>query len=253
MTPTTIRIRRTARSVAAGAFVLALAAGCGGAADQGDGSSPADESGTSQEAGDEGGTDSAASDDGGAAEGTTGEDGADDEATDEGAGSDADNGEDTDDTAQGETSQPLPEDADLATEEMPISAERAIEIATETVGGGDLVQIEIDHDDRTWEWELELVLDGTQHELDIDATTCEVTEHETDDDDDRDPVVDVTSPLAYADAIDLALEAEPGRVTSWELDSDDGRVEYQIEIERSSGGDVDVEIDVETREVRIDD
>src|SRR5699024_4065961 len=109
--------------------------------------------------------------------------------------------------------------ADLATAELPISAEKAIEIGREEAGGGDLVQIEIDHDRSAWEWELELVLDGTQHELDIDATTGEVTDHETDDDDDRDPVVDVTSPLAYSDSIDLALETEPGRVTSWELDS----------------------------------
>ena len=121
------------------------------------------------------------------------------------------------------------------------------------MGGGDPVQIEIDHDDRTWEWELELVADGTQHELDIDATTGEVTEHESDDDDDQDPVVDVTSPMAYSEAIEIALGEEPGRVSGWDLDSDDDQIRYQIDIERAEGGDVEVEVDVATGEASIDD
>ncbi|MGP9538787.1 PepSY domain-containing protein [Brachybacterium sp. AOP43-C2-M15] len=238
MTRTTTRLRTTTRAAALGALVLALAAGCGGADDEGDaGAPPADDPGTAQDEQDQDEQDQ----DGDDASDRSGSDGA---ASDQGG---AEQGEDT----AGST-EALPRDADLATEELPITAERAIEIATEEVGGGDLTQIEIDHDDDVWEWELELVLDGTQHELDIDATTGEVTEHETDDDD-RDPVVDVTSPLSYDEAIEIALGEEPGRVSGWELDSDDGAIRYQIDIDRSEGGDVEVEIDVETREVRVDD
>lgn len=241
MSRTITRPRRTARAAALGALALALAAGCSGTGEE-EGGAPAAESGTAQE----------------------GEDGADDGATDDGAAGDGGDGggasdgggagEGTDDTGQdGADSEALPADADLATEELPITAEQAIDIATETVGGGDLVQIEIDHDDRTWEWELEIVLDGTQHELDIDATTGEVTQHDTDDDEDQEPVVDVTSPLAYAEAIEIAVGEAPGRVSGWDLDSDDGTIRYQVDIERSEGGDVEVEIDVETGETRIDD
>ncbi len=239
MTPTIIRRRRsTVRAAALGTLVIALAAGCG-SADQGeDGATSEDEPATSQESGDDsdGG---AASDDGGAA-------------SDDGDAA-SDNGGATDSAQQDPAAAALPEDADLATEELPITAERAIEIATETVGGGDLVQIGIDHDDRIWEWELELVADGTQHELDIDATSGEVTEHEQDSDDDQDPVVDVTSPMAYAEAIEIALGEEPGRVSGWDLDSEDGTIRYQIDIDRAEGGDVEVEVDVESGETRIDD
>lgn len=238
MTPTIIRRRRsTVRAAALSTLVIALAAGCG-SADQGeDGATPDGEPATSQESGDDsddsaGADDGSASDDGGAA---------------------SDDGGATDSAQQDPAAAALPEDADLATEELPITAERAIEIATETVGGGDLVQIGIDHDDRTWEWELELVADGTQHELDIDATSGEVTEHEQDSDDDQDPVVDVTSPMAHAEAIEIALGQEPGRVSGWDLDSDDGQIRYQIDIDRAEGGDVEVEVDVESGEVRIDD
>lgn len=231
MSPTIIRPRRTARVAALGALGLALVVGCGGTGDE-DGGTPPEDPGTSEEGGDDGATqdDGAASDGGGA-------------------------GDAPDDTAQdGTASEALPEDADLATEELPITAESVIRIGTETVGGGELVQIGIDHDDRTWEWELEIVEGGTQHELDIDATTGEVTEHETDRDDDQDPVVDVTAPMAYAEAIEIALGEVPGRVAGWDLDSDDGTIRYQVEIDRDQGDDdVEVEIDVETGDVRVED
>ncbi|MDN5822556.1 MAG: PepSY domain-containing protein [Brachybacterium sp.] len=237
MIRTILRPRSTARAAALGALVIAVAAGCGGADQDDGGTAPADEPSTSQESGDD-------------SEGSTP---ADDDATaDDGAASD----EGGDESGQQDpAAEPLPADADLATEELPITAEHAIEIATETVGGGDLVQIEIDYDHRAegWEWEIELVADGSQHELDIDATTGEVTEHETDDDDDQDPVVDVTSPMTPSEAIEIALGQETGRVSGWELDSEDGAIRYEVEIDRAEGGDVDVEIDVETGDIRIDD
>ena len=153
------------------------------------------------------------------------------------------------------TGEPLPESADLATEQLPISAEQAVGIAVEAAGGGETVSIEIDHDDDRWEWQIEVALDGREHDLDIDATTGEITEHDQDDDDDaEEPAVDVTAPLAYAEAIEIALGEAPGRVSGWDLDSDDGRIRYQIDIETSEGGeDIEVEIDVETREIRVDD
>ena len=209
------RPRTAVRAVALGALVLGLAAGCG--SDDGSAEAPAVEGpgageqqgasddATSEDASDDG----AASDDGGAAE----------------AGGAA-----------------LPEDADLATEQPAIGAERAVEIGLEAVGGGELVQIEIDHDDDVWEWEL--------------ATSGEVTQHEQDDedDDDRDPAVDVTSPMTPEEAIEIALGEEPGRVSGWDLASDDDRIRYTVDITRSSGDDdVEVEVDVETGEARVDD
>ncbi len=237
MTRTLARTRSTARALALGALMVGLAAGCG--ADTRSDEAPAVEGPGASEQEDDG----AASDDGAAADDGAGN-GTADGASDEGGAGGA---------APAADGAALPEDADLATEELPITAEKAVEIGLGTVGGGELVQIEIDHDDATWEWELEIVQDGRQHELDIDATSGEVTEHDQDDDDDRDPAVDVTSPMPYAEAIELALGEAPGRVSGWDLDSDDGRIRYTIDIDRSGGDDVEVEVDVETGEVRVDD
>lgn len=245
MAPTILSARRAARVTALGVLTAALLAGCGSASDEGgDTAPPAEDPGTSQEG------DGASESDGGG-DGATSEEPADD-GTDT-AASDGGGASDGDGTAAEGGDEPLPADADLATAELPITAEKAVEIGKQEAGGGDLVQIEIDHDRSAWEWELELVLDGTQHELDIDATTGEVTQHETDDDDDRDPVVDVTAPMTPQEALEIALGEEPGRVSGWELGSDDDRVQYQIEIVRPEGGDVDVEVDVDSGDVRIDD
>lgn len=251
MLRTTLRPRRALRVLAAGSLMLALAAGCGTTGQNSEDQPAADEPGTSQ---DDTSQDDSTGDD--AAEGTSvdgASDDASDDATDGAADDKSDDKSDEKDEASS-TAEALPEDADLATETMPISAEDAIAIGKEAVGGGELTQIEIDHDDATWECELEIVLDGRQHELDIDATTGEVTEHEKDDDDDKDPTVDVTFPMTPEEAIEIALGVEPGRVSGWDLDSDDGRVHYTIDIDRKNGDDdVEVEVDVETGETRIDD
>ena len=65
--------------------------------------------------------------------------------------------------------------------------------------------------------------------------------------------MDVTSPMTYDEAIEIALGVEPGRVSGWDLDSDDGRILYTIDIDRSGGDDVEVEVDVETGQTRVDD
>ncbi|WP_263311513.1 PepSY domain-containing protein [Brachybacterium atlanticum] len=243
MTRTSALSRSTVRGIALSALVLGLAAGCG--ADSGSDEAPAVEGPGASEQEDAG----AADDDTATADDTASDDGAsDDGASDGGAASD-DGGE-----APAAGAAALPEDADLATEQLPITAEKAVEIGLDDVGGGELVQIEIDHDDDVWEWQLEIVDGGRQHDLDIDATRGEVTEHDQEDDDDQDPAVDVTSPMPYAEAIEAALGKEPGRVSGWDLSSDDGCIHYTIDIDRSSGDDdVEVEVDVETGEVRVDD
>ncbi|WP_422115198.1 PepSY domain-containing protein [Brachybacterium sp. UNK5269] len=229
--------RSRVRAAALGALVISLAAGCGAGEQQPAG--PAD--GATAENTDAGpNSGSAASDAGG-----------DDSAASD-AGGDGQTGSAVPDAPAGAA---LPASADLATEQLPVPAEEAVELAVQTVGGGRPISVEIDHDDDAWEWEIEVALDGREHDLDIDATTGEVTQHDQDDDDDpQEPAVDVTAPLPYAEAIEIALGEAPGRVSGWQLDSDDGRIRYQVDIEKSEGGDdVEVEIDVETREVRVDD
>lgn len=248
-------LRTTARATALGALVIALSAGCGDTS--GNEGSPADgDSDPSVSDGGEATDDEAsASDDSAGSNDSAGSDtsdagGADETASDGGS---ADEGSDArDDAASGGA--PLPENADLATEQLSVPAEEAVAIALETAGGGQTVSVSIDHDDdRDWAWEIEVALDGREHEIDIDAATGEVLQHEEDDDRVDEPAVDVTSPMTPAEAIDLALRKHDGRVSSWDLDSDDGTIRYQIDLEQSGDDDTEIEVDVETGTVRVED
>ncbi|PMC74689.1 peptidase [Brachybacterium sp. UMB0905] len=225
------------RAAAAGLLALAFATGCSaGSEEQGDAT---DAPGIGQEEGDADAEDPAASG------------GGDDQASDGGGAAASDGwGETAEDTA---AAAPLPADADLATEALPVPAEEAVRIATEAAGGGDLVQIDIDHEDGSWQWEVELAADTVRHDVTVDATTGDVVEQEQDDEDEQDPIVDVTTPLAWQDALDLAVQEVPGAVSGWVLDSDDGVIAYEIDIEREDGGDVDVLVEVESSQVTVDD
>ncbi|MCT2178218.1 PepSY domain-containing protein [Brachybacterium muris] len=223
----TVTTRRLVRSAAGTAFVLALAVGCGAGDDQAE--TPAEQPQQTQQTDDTG-----ASDGGGAAEESPA-------ASDGGGAAAADSD--------------LPADADLATTELPIPAEDAVQRALDAAGGGDVHTVTIDHDRRNgWEWEIEIRNGTEEHDIELSAITGEVIEHERDQDDDGEPAVDVTSPMPYAEAIELALGAQDGRVSGWSLDSDDGRVHYGVDIvPAGSNDDVDVVVDVETKDVRIDD
>ena len=234
----TITSRRFVRSAAGAAFVLALAVGCG--SDTEDRAQP-DQPTQEQDAG-EG---SAASDGGGSSDGGASDGGA--ATSDDGAAASDGGG-----SAAGSA---LPADADLASTELPIPAEDAVQRALDAAGGGDVHSITIDHDRRNgWEWEIEIRNGAQEHDIELSAISGEITEHERDQDDDGETAVDIADPMPYAEAIELALGAQDGRVSGWSLESDDDRIHYTVDIvPDGSNDDVDVEVDVETQDVRIDD
>lgn len=226
----TVTTRRLVRSAAGTAFVLALAVGCGAGDDQGE--APAEQPQQTQQTQDSG-DDTGASDGGGATDSAP--------AASDGGGAAADS--------------ELPADADLATTELPIPAEDAVQRALDASGGGDVHTVTVDHDRRNgWEWGIEIRNGSEEHDIELSAITGEIIQHERDQDDDGEPAVDITSPMPYSEAIELALGAQDGRVSGWTLDSDDGRIQYEVDIvPAGSNGDVDVTVDVETKDVRVDD
>ena len=84
------------------------------------------------------------------------------------------------------------------------------------------------------------------YELDIDATTGEVNEEETDRDSDRDNVIDFNAIISPTEAMDISVE-ESGSdfVEDWSLEEDDGFTIYEVNIENGN----DITIDAETGDV----
>lgn len=216
--------------------VLALA-GCGGSGGGEETTSPGDpivvgegESASESPSGDETGQD-----DGG-------------ESSDPSSGTGDPSG-DTDDATR------TPPDADLREVSVGVPVADALQISADEVGADSVVHtIDLDYSEHhgAWVWTVDTLVDGTDHEVEIDADTGDVLDHEQDSSDDNEEAVDPADPMTPEQAIDLAAAEVDGPVRSWQLESDDDERAYQVEI--TTGGDeVEVTVNVATGAVSVDD
>lgn len=147
------------------------------------------------------------------------------------------------------------EDVDLATQSFAISPQDAIDMAVEKAGGGFANSIELDWSryHGAWVYELNVLMGTMDHDLDINADTGEVLELERDETDDVEQAIDLNSPMTWETARDNALNAVSGQITSWKLEYDDDDTAYEFDIRDSSGDEIEVEVNVNTGSVQIDD
>ena len=168
----------------------------------------------------------------------------------------AESGADSGDSGQdGGAATRTPADANLREVSVGVAVDEALQISADEVGADGVVYvIDLDYSEHygAWVWSIDLVVDGTDHEVEIDADTGEVLDHEQDSTDDRVEAVDPTDPMTPEQAMDLAVAEVDGPVRAWQLEFDDGERTYQVEI--TSGGDeVEVIVDVATGAVTVDD
>ncbi|SFL67271.1 Uncharacterized membrane protein YkoI [Gracilibacillus orientalis] len=133
-----------------------------------------------------------------------------------------------------------------------LSIEEAKTIATEMYSGT-VKEIELDEDDGNYNYELEILTEKAEVELEINANSGEVVYISVDDDDEAEAKPkkssDNTNSIISADeARSLALEKYSGTIKELELDEDDGRYIYEIEI-RTDKGEVELEIDARNGEI----
>ncbi len=151
----------------------------------------------------------------------------------------------------------LDRNADLRTDQLAVGPQEAIDTATSEVGPGGIVHaIEVDWSRRhsTWTWEVKVLKDGTDHEVEIDASTGEVVDREQERTNDTEKSIDPDTPLPFAEALRLATDQVDGPLKGWKLEWDDGRREYQFDIAdpSRSGDDTEVTVDVATKRVTVD-
>ena len=136
-----------------------------------------------------------------------------------------------------------------------ISADEAKTIALEAAGGGEVREMELDRDDREYEFEIR----GESGEVDvkIDAKSGKVLKTERDDqDDDRDDKDDDDRQAAPSNLIseDKAIQIAKSKagsaaeVIEAELDEDDGRWHYELEL-RDDKFEYEVDVDAENGDI----
>jgi len=111
------------------------------------------------------------------------------------------------------------------------------------VGGGVVVELEYDRDDR--EYEIEIMYDGYEYDLEIHAYTGEILEFDRERNDDAYKYeAEASNLIGMERAVEIAMEKTgEGTLVEFELDLDDG--EYEIEI-KYNGKEYEFEIDAYT-------
>ena len=130
-----------------------------------------------------------------------------------------------------------------------ISEAKAKEIALGLVNG-EIIKFELDDkydDDDRPNYDIEIISNGTKYEIEIDAYTGTVLEFERD----KTKVATPTSKIQVigkAKAKEIALGLVNGKIIDFELDEDDGRLEYEIEI-LANGYKYEIEMDAYTGDI----
>jgi len=117
---------------------------------------------------------------------------------------------------------------------------------------GTVTEVELERKLSGSVYEVEIKKDGYEYDLDLDAVTGEVLKEDKSTDDDEAGLDDNTTKSDSSDvaitheaAIEIALKEAAGTVTEIELEIDNGRTYYEIEIEVGTK-EVDIEVDAKS-------
>lgn len=167
-----------------------------------------------------------------------------------------DNADDSGDSDSDNSENQTSADIDLASDETPISAADALDISADEVGGGDsaivhAIELEYSDGSERWEWSVKTLVDDTDHKVKINADSGDIIKHEKDSTDDEEKAIDLDDPMPFSKAKDIALDTRDGRIVSWKYEWDDGRYEYEFDIE-ADGQTEEVNINAETGDAKLD-
>ncbi len=163
--------------------------------------------------------------------------------------------EETDDSTDTQGAR-TPPDVDLREASFAVDVARALQISAEETGAEEVVftiELEFSRHYDAWVWTIETLAAGTDHDVEIDAESGQVLDHEQDSSDDQEQAVDATDPMTPERAMELATAEVDGRVRAWKLEWDDGAMRYEVEVLRSGNDDVDVLVDAASGAVRVTD
>ena len=137
----------------------------------------------------------------------------------------------------------------IETKKFDTSMEQAVDKFKETFPDAKITSIAIDKDSNNYVYEIEGFNDKNEVEISVDAMTGKIVKQDTDDRDDviDDDVLELDGIITPQEAMKKALDkVGSGYAKEWELDSKDGKVYYEVDVEGSDKDNDDVHIDANT-------
>ncbi|MGG3196867.1 PepSY domain-containing protein [Priestia aryabhattai] len=134
-----------------------------------------------------------------------------------------------------------------------IEEAKAKDIALQKTDGGDITNIQLAVDDGVKQYEVDITKGNKEYDVDIDSSSgkiIEFDEEQKDDEDEREENLQNASPAISLDqAIKTALKSATGTVNETDLDQENDRLVYEIEIDTADKREATVSVDAKNGDV----
>ncbi|WP_129705798.1 PepSY domain-containing protein [Priestia megaterium] len=128
-----------------------------------------------------------------------------------------------------------------------IEEAKAKDIALQKTDGGDITNIQLAIDDGVKQYEVDITKGNKEYDVDIDSSSgkiVEFDEEQKDDEDEKEEELQNVSPAISLDqAIKTALKSAKGTVNETDLDQENNRLVYEIEIDTADKREATVSVD----------
>ena len=134
-----------------------------------------------------------------------------------------------------------------------IEEAKAKDIALQKTDGGDITNIQLAIDDGVKQYEVDITKGNKEYDVDIDSSSgniIEFDEEQKDDEDEKEEELQNISPAISLDqAIKTALKSAKGTVNETDLDQENNRLVYEIEIDTTDKREATVSVDAKNGDV----
>ena len=134
-----------------------------------------------------------------------------------------------------------------------IEEAKAKDIALQKTDGGDITNIQLAVDDGVKQYEVDITKGNKEYDVDIDSSSgkiIEFDEEQKDDEDEREENLQNASPaISLNQAIKTALKSAKGTVNETDLDQENNRLVYEIEIDTADKREATVSVDAKNGDV----
>ncbi|MDD1514966.1 PepSY domain-containing protein [Priestia megaterium] len=128
-----------------------------------------------------------------------------------------------------------------------IEEAKAKDIALQKTDGGDITNIQLAIDDGVKQYEVDVTKGNKEYDVDIDSSSGKIIkfdEEQKDDEDEKEEELQNISPAISLDqAIKTALKSAKGTVNETDLDQENNRLVYEIEIDTADKREATVSVD----------